>query len=223
MDTEPIWDIAHLFKTIDQVQRLYGIALQQQSIIHTQPMSPSPTFAENLQFDIQNMDIRDEAARREVLIYPLLREIFRHHADTLSLFSHRPLMVDDSADDNEENQNGKLSGVPDYLISTRSPLGRTVMGKPLLIVVEAKRDDFNLGWAQCLAEMIAAQKYNESDKIAVYGIVTNGDAWEFGKLAQKLFIREPGVFPLRDLDELLGAVKFIFSEAESEAVKSMGK
>jgi hypothetical protein len=174
-------------------------------------MSPSPAFAENLQFDIQNIDVRDEAARREVIIYPLLREIFRRYADNLSLFSHRPLAIDDAV------ENNILSGVPDYLVSSRSPLGRTVMGKPLLIVVEAKRDDFSLGWAQCLAEMIAAQKYNESDKISVYGIVTNGDAWEFGKLTQKLFMREPGVFPLRDLNELLGAVEFVFREAEAVA------
>lgn len=199
------------FKTIDQVQRQYDVALQQQSIIQAQPMSPSPAFAENLQFDIQNIDVRDEAARREVIIYPLLREIFRRYADNLSLFSHRPLAIDDAV------ENNILSGVPDYLVSSRSPLGRTVMGKPLLIVVEAKRDDFSLGWAQCLAEMIAAQKYNESDKISVYGIVTNGDAWEFGKLTQKLFMREPGVFPLRDLNELLGAVEFVFREAEAVA------
>jgi hypothetical protein len=183
------------FKTIDQVQRQYNVALQQQSIIQAQPMSPSPAFAENLQFDIQNIDVRDEAARREVIIYPLLREIFRRYADNLSLFSHRPLAIDDAV------ENNILSGVPDYLVSSRSPLGRTVMGKPLLIVVEAKRDDFSLGWAQCLAEMIAAQKYNESDKISVYGIVTNGDAWEFGKLTQKLLAqfglqgaRETGIF-----------------------------
>ncbi|MEM7535937.1 MAG: hypothetical protein AAF639_27400 [Chloroflexota bacterium] len=205
------------FKTIDQVQKLYDIALQQQSIITPESISPSTAFVENLEFDMQNVDVRDEAARREAIIYPLLREIFRHHADKLSLFSHRPLVVEDDSTNSAQKEKIKRSGVPDYLVSTRSPLGRTVMGKPLLIVVEAKRDDFDLGWAQCLAEMIAAQRYNETDEIPVHGIVTNGPAWEFGQLTQKLFLREPGVFPLRDLDGLLGAVKFVFSKAELEA------
>jgi len=205
------------FKTIDQVQKQFNIALQQQSIIQPQPISPSVAFTENLEFDMQNVDIRDEAARREIIIYPLLREIFRQHADKLSLFSHRPLIVEESASGDGQPSNGRLSGVPDYLVSTRSPLGRTVMGKPLLIVVEAKRDDFELGWAQCLAEMIAAQRYNESDNISVHGIVTNGDAWEFGRLTKKTLVREPGIFPLRDLNELLGAVKFVFSQAEAES------
>jgi hypothetical protein len=30
-------------------------------------------------------------------------------------------------------------------------------------------------------------------------------------------MREPGVFPLRDLNELLGAVEFVFREAEAVA------
>ena len=65
--------------------------------------------------------------------------------------------------------------------------------------------------------MVAVQKYNDSDLTPVYGIVTNGDAWEFGKLTQQLFLHEPGVFALRDLEELLGAVKFVFRQAESVA------
>lgn len=209
------------FKTIDQVQRQFNITLQQQSIIHLQPVSPSAAFTDTLEFDMQNVDIRDEAARRETIIYPLLREIFRHHTDKLSLFSHRSLAVEESEDDSSQQKNGKLirklSGVPDYMISTRSHLGRTVIGKPLLIVIEAKRDDFDQGWAQCLAEMVAAQKYNDSDTTPVYGIVTNGDSWQFGRLTQQFFVREPGVFPLRDIEELLGAIKFVFNEAQLEA------
>lgn len=141
--------------TIDQIQRQFNISLQQQSFIHLQPVSPSAAFTDTLEFDMQNVDIRDEAARRETIIYPLLREICWHHVDKLSLFSHRLLTVEESEDgSSQQQQNGKLSGVPDYLISTRSLLGRTVMGNPLLIVVEAKRDDFDLRWAQCLAEMV---------------------------------------------------------------------
>jgi len=198
------------FKTIDQVQELYDIQLKQQSIIQAEPLSPSPSFAKNLEFDMQNVDIRGGAAKQEIIIYPLLREIFQGHVEKLSLFSHRPLSIENRDDGGKEHI--KLSGIPDYLVSTCSPLGRTVMGKPLLIVVEAKRDDFDLGWAQCLAEMIAAQIYNESEKIPVYGIVTNGEGWQFGKLTEKQLLRQPGFFLIQNLDTLLGAVKFVFSE-----------
>jgi hypothetical protein len=39
---------------------------------------------------------------------------------------------------------------------------------------EAKKDNFNEGWAQVLAEMIAAQIFNGNEPIEVYGIVTTG-------------------------------------------------
>jgi len=38
-----------------------------------------------------------------------------------------------------------LSGTPDYLISTRSELGKRVVGTPLIILVEAKKNDFEQG------------------------------------------------------------------------------
>ncbi len=50
------------------------------------------------------------------------------------------------------------------------------------MLVEAKQDNFEAGWAQCLAEMIAAQRLNETAQIIIYGIVSNGNLWQFGKL-----------------------------------------
>jgi hypothetical protein len=64
-----------------------------------------------------------------------------------------------------------------------------VLEKPLLIVVEAKRNDFEQGWGQCLAELVAAQKINDDAARPVYGLVTDGNLWQFGKLAQDVFIR----------------------------------
>ena len=46
----------------------------------------------------------------------------------------------------------------DSFISTRSELGKLVVGTPLIMLVEAKKNDFEIGWGQCLAELVAAQK-----------------------------------------------------------------
>jgi hypothetical protein len=50
--------------------------------------------------------------------------------------------------------------------------------------VEAKKDDFGQGLAQCLVEMQACQWRNTqiNKKIDVFGIVTNGDTWKAYKL-----------------------------------------
>jgi hypothetical protein len=37
-------------------------------------------------------------------------------------------------------------------------LGKTVLEAPMVIVVEAKKNDFEQGWGQCLAELAASQK-----------------------------------------------------------------
>ena len=49
-----------------------------------------------------------------------------------------------------------------------------------MIVVEAKKNDFDQGWAQCLAELVVAQKINQDAKRPVYGIVTDANLWQFG-------------------------------------------
>ncbi|MEQ9354020.1 MAG: hypothetical protein RIG63_25990 [Coleofasciculus chthonoplastes F3-SA18-01] len=60
------------------------------------------------------------------------------------------------------------------MISTKSELGKIILGLPLLVVVEAKQNNFIEGWGQCLAELIAAQKMNQNETQPVYGIVTDG-------------------------------------------------
>ena len=88
---------------------------------------------------------------------------------------------------NPISYNVELSGTPDYLVSTKSALGKTVPGIPIIIVVEAKRNDFVIGWGQCLAELIAVQKINNDNLKQVYGIVTDGTLWQIGKLVEDVF------------------------------------
>ena len=110
-----------------------------------------------------------------------------------------------------------LSGTPDYLVSTRSELGPRVVGSPLIILVEAKKNDFEMGWGQCLAELVAAQKINADAGFPVYGIVTDGDRWQFGRLVNDTFTEEPMSFLLQDLPALFGAIDAVF-KAATEAV-----
>ena len=89
-----------------------------------------------------------EFAICESLVYPILKEVWKHFPQ-FKLWSHVPLKFNDD-----------LSGTPDYILARLSPLGTPVMEEPYLLVVEAKQDDFDWGWGQCLAAMLAAQKVN---------------------------------------------------------------
>jgi len=104
----------------------------------------------------------------------------------------------------------KLNGTPDYLVSTKSALGKTVLETPLVIIAEAKKNDFEQGWGQCLAELIAAQRINGDASFAVYGIVTDGKLWEFGKLQENLFTKNIEGFTVDNLARLFGVLNYIF-------------
>ena len=62
-----------------------------------------------------------------------------------------------------------------------------MVGTPLIILVEAKKNDFDQGWGQCIAEIIAAQKINADTDFPVYGIVSDGTLWQFGIYLPVLF------------------------------------
>lgn len=191
------------FKSIEDVQQRYNIVEHRQPLIQADSLEPSQAFLELYEFDVLNVDTTSEAARQETLIYPILREAFRHHVDRLSLFSHKTLSV---------NGDSELTGTPDYLVSHRSPLGRSVMGKPIVVIIEAKQDDFTGGWGQCLAELVAAQIYNDDPNSTLFGIVTNGETWEFGRLYQSDLALDTAPFTVRNLPELLGALDFAFRQ-----------
>ena len=103
-----------------------------------------------------------------------------------------------------------LIGVADYLIAPK----RAYLAYPLLCVTEAKRDDFEQGRTQCVAEMIACRDNNTRRNHAtdVYGIVSNGQGWQFYKLTLANEVWETDLFVTSDLPRLLGALDYVCGE-----------
>ena len=62
--------------------------------------------------------------------------------------------------------------------------------------------------------MIAMQKLNETPEIPVYGIVTNGQLWQFGRLIHQDFHREIQGYTIYDIDTLMSALNFLFQNLE---------
>ena len=103
-----------------------------------------------------------------------------------------------------------LRGTPDYLLATRSELGKTVLAFPLVIVAEAKRNDFEEGWGQCLAELVAAQKLKAESTRLVYGFVTDGRRWEFGRLTENSFVQNKQAHNVEQTNQLFGVLRELF-------------
>ena len=72
--------------------------------------------------------------------------------------------------------------VPPVAASDRPSPESISIQAPVCTIVEAKKEDINGGIAQCIAEMVAAQIFNERKGAAIariYGVVTSGMAWRF--------------------------------------------
>ena len=188
------------FKTISEVQEKFSIKYASNDFFGVEAKDPSEQFLNELEFSQQHIDFfTSDGARCEVVIFPILREIYKDYAENYGLWVKKSIAYDET-----------LNGTPDYLIATKSELGITVVGMPLIMMVEAKKNDFELGWGQCLAELVAAQKINDDPDFPVYGIVTDGTVWEFGKLVGDVFTRNRTNFTLADLPVLFGAVDSVF-------------
>ena len=192
------------FKAIPDVQERFKIRHVENDFIdvnHT--VSPSEHFLQELEFSRQYIPVfASEGARCEAVIFPILREVYKKYAKHYALWIKKPITYDDV-----------LSGTPDYFISTRSELGKLVVGTPLIMLVEAKKNDFEVGWGQCLAELVAAQKINENMEHPVYGIVSDGTLWQIGHLINETFTQNRTSFSVDNLPVLFGAIDSVFKAA----------
>ena len=198
------------YKKISQVVSEFQIVYEEANFVAEKQTPVDERFQSELNLVLQEGAVdTSEYAACEKFIYPVLKEVWKPYREHLLLWSHPALTYDQT-----------LSGVPDYVIAKRSPLGRVVFEKPYCIVVEAKQDDFEGGWSQCLAEMIAAQKINELPEQKVFGIVSNGKLWEFAYLQGRTFTKSPETYVLSDLARLLGALHYVFEQCQ-ELVNSL--
>lgn len=103
-------------------------------------------------------------------------------------------------------------GAADYLITEN----RGYFGTPFLCIVEAKKDDFEQGAAQCLVEMQACQWSNQQigRAIDIFGIVTNGEGWKFYKLDLSGVVYETLLYAVSDTKAILGSLNYIFQQCE---------
>jgi hypothetical protein len=148
----------------------------------------------NLEFAISQ---RTEKAKSEYIIAPVFAELRQQAKEKISVFSGVKFDVDRKLN---------LKGYCDFLVS-RSPY-QALLEAPVMVAVEAKKDDFDTGYNQCIAEMIAARIFNKNKNIEVdeiYGCVTTGTIWQFIILnGQKAFIDTKSFSIEDDLEEIVG-------------------
>lgn len=195
------------FTSIDVVLGQYPLRIDLEEFLPDLSLDLSDEFLSGLDFALkQYLDYQSEMYFRESMIFPFLLQAWKRHP-ALQLWSSRGLKYDDN-----------LYGEPDYFVaaSMRGKVTDSLVNKPMLAIAEAKRQDFTAGWGQCLAELVACQKINGNEELILYGIVSTGTIWQFGKLQGKIFTRDTRDFTTSAPKQLFGILDYIFNECENQ-------
>lgn len=158
---------------------------------------PSPLLQETLTENIPlALASNTEKSHSEMIITPILIELRKQLDHRISIFSGVNFSV--------EPEQG-LNGNCDFLISNSPEL--LMITVPIITIVEAKKEDLNAGLGQCIAEMIAAQIFNEREnsKInTILGVITSGTNWKFLKLEGQTVFIDLKEYYLENIGKLLG-------------------
>ena len=162
-----------------------------------EPVEPSAHLATALARNVPlAFAMGTEKAKSELIVSTVLVELWEHFDRGISFFS--------GIDFNVDPENG-LTGVCDFLVSL-SP-AQFHLEAPVIILVEAKKDNLTIGIGQCVAEMVAAQRFNaerEKDIPHVYGTITSGIDWIFLKLEGKKLQLDMAAYQIAQCDKILG-------------------
>ncbi|KOR32422.1 hypothetical protein TI05_07325 [Achromatium sp. WMS3] len=189
------------FETIEEVADKFDIEVTDKNIIKMLEIEiahyPFSEITNRLQ---DSMSFINETTICEDIIKPILLQIKKQYS-SLYIWSHVAYNVD--------KDNG-LFGEPDYLIAARAKHGG--MNIPPLCIMEAKKENWDKGWAQTLAEMYAASTQGAA---TCYGVVTTGKAWEFGQLHNKIFAKDPNHISATDnLQKVFDILNWLFNEVD---------
>ena len=140
--------------------------------------------------------INTEKARSEMIISPILLEVRRKLDNKISLFS--------GVDFNVDNARG-LNGFCGFLISLSQE--QLFIRAPAITLVETKNENLKSGLGECIAEMIAAQLFNEiqgNTIKTIYGVISVGTIWQFLKLVNDNVYINLSEYYIRDIEQILG-------------------
>lgn len=166
------------------------------------PVPISSWLSETLQETLGlALAINTEKVRSELLIAPILVELRKQTGRRISFFSGVEFSVDEIQG---------LNGVCDYIISL-SP-EQLFISAPVLIIFEAKNENIKGGFAQCIAAMIAAQRYNEREGNSIpiiHGAVTTGTTWRFLQLETNLVRIDNREYYIDSVEKIMGILTSI--------------
>lgn len=193
--------------TLETVRRTLGVTTQEADLFPGISPVPVPQWlAESLRKG-GRLAFISEKSRSEFIVAPVLATCRELSHDQLAIFSGQRLDVDPAAG---------LMGECDFILALAPSV--PPLRAPIATIVEAKKNDIELGLGQCIAQMIAARRFNEADgqpNALVFGCVTSGEVWQFLRLSDQVALIDSRRFFLDDVGRILAAIQAIVAEASA--------
>jgi hypothetical protein len=193
--------------TLDDVEEKFGLDFKASSFIpELKPIPPSEWLKETLLMTLPLAKIAgSEKARSEFIIAPILVELIKLTNNEISVFSGEDFTVDRELG---------LNGTCDFISQSSNQIK---VSAPVVALVEAKKGVLKDGWGQCIAEMLAANKFNEHRKKSIeymYGIVTSGNSWQFLRMKGQTVIIDPDEYTISSIERLLAILNWMVSRSK---------
>lgn len=188
---------------LKEIERLIGIKEEVRNLFpEVVPLNPSEWLLETLE-KASHLMPKSEKARSELLIMPILLEILDKSNYAFTLFSGENL---------EGDATKGLNGECDFILS-KGKKSYTIQA-PVFALVEAKQNIIENSLGQCVAQMVGAHLFNQTegeDIDQIFGCVSNGSEWQFLMLQNKTLIIDEKIYFFNEVEAILGVLYKIVS------------
>jgi hypothetical protein len=172
----------------------FGVSLQRRSLQlphYLGELDRLTDLKSRIEESLPRLSLTSEMARREFLIAPVLTDLLHYTQATLNV--EYPVAV-----------SNQLKGSLDYLLQNHQTF----------LVIEAKNEDLERGFVQLSIELIALDQWIESEQPILYGAISTGNIWQFGRFDRqsRTVTQDLDLYRVpADLDDLLRILISILS------------
>lgn len=170
----------------DEVLNYFGYSKQNEQTelpVFAGEIPQLESLADKIQEVLIHISLENEITRREFLLAPIMFEV--RHLTQAKLNSEYWIEI-----------NNQLKGSLDYYLKRENEL----------LVVEAKDADLTRAFTQLAVELVAVDMASETNSNIIYGAVSTGQEWQFGRLnrTEKKFYQDINTYTVpTNLEEIV--------------------
>src|SRR5262249_51195866 len=138
--------------SLEKVEKTLGVMVQPDVLFAPLAPLPVPEWLREVLSQGMELALVSEKARSEFIVGPILLASRWLSHNAIAIYSGQRLDV--------QPETG-LVGECDFILAASPPV--PVLRSPLVTIVEAKKNDIELGLGQCIAQMVGARIFNERE------------------------------------------------------------